>query len=73
MVIGTDVWANASGAYFIRAQKFYGIPGSIQIWVRDNLLKDSLELHTGNYHFNIDKTDTNTYGKRRFQIILRPK
>jgi hypothetical protein len=73
MVIGTDVWANTSGSYFIRAQKLYGIPETIQIWVRDNLLKDSLELHTGNYHFNIDKTDTNTFGKRRFQIILRPK
>jgi hypothetical protein len=73
MVVKTYVTAIASGAYFIRAQKFYGIPKTIQIWVRDNLLKDSLELHTGNYHFNIDKTDTNTYGRRRFQIVLRPK
>ena len=73
MVVNTYVTANANGAYFIRAQKLYGIPKDMQIWIRDNLQKDSLELHTGNYHFSIDKTDTNTFGKRRFQIVVRPK
>lgn len=73
MVVKAMVTAGASGPYFIRAQRLVGIPESIQIWVRDNLMKDSLELHTGNYHFNIDKTDTNTFGKRRFEIVVRPK
>jgi len=34
-------------------------------------LKDSLDLRTGNYHFNVDQADTNSFGKKRFQIVVR--
>lgn len=64
--------ANAyTGVYFLKTVNLTNIPSSAHIWVKDNLLKDSLDLRTGNYHFNIDQADTNSFGKRRFQIVVR--
>ncbi len=61
----------ANGAYFLRAYYLRKIPSYIHIWCKDNYLKDSLDLRTGNYHFTVNHADTNTFGKRRFQIIVR--
>jgi hypothetical protein len=61
----------ANGPYFLRASHLVNMPSSIHIWCKDNYLKDSLDLRTGNYHFNVDNADTNSFGKNRFRIVLR--
>ena len=61
----------ANGSYFLRASHLVNVPSSIHIWCKDNYLKDSLDLRTGNYHFNVDNADTNSFGKKRFQIVVR--
>jgi len=70
MAIPLDVNAY-TGAYFLKAVRLTNIPSYIHMWVKDNLLKDSLDLRTGNYHFNVDQADTNSFGKKRFQIVVR--
>lgn len=71
MVVNLDATSPASGPFFIGAWGLFHIPGDIHIWVKDTYLKDSLDLRTGNYHFTIDNTNPSTYGKQRFQIVLR--
>jgi len=60
-----------SGPYFLKVSRLVNIPSNIQVWCKDNLTKDSLNIRKGNYHFNIDNADTNSFGKRRFQIVVR--
>jgi hypothetical protein len=71
MSIALDVFVGKSGPYFLRANRRSNIPSSIHIWCRDNYLKDSLDMQGGNYHFNIDKADANSYGKKRFEILIK--
>lgn len=63
----------ATGPYFLKISLLRKIPADINIWCRDNYLKDSLNLRKGNYNFNVDRADANTFGKKRFQIIIRPQ
>lgn len=70
MSIPIDVNAT-NGPYFLRTYYFHKIPSYIHVWCRDNYLKDSLDLRTGNYHFSIDNADTNSFGRKRFQIVVR--
>ena len=70
MAIPLDVNAY-TGAYFLKAVRLTNIPSYSHIWVKDSLLKDSLDLRTGNYHFNIDQADANSFGKKRFQVVVR--
>jgi hypothetical protein len=67
------VTGDASGQYLLRAYYVRWFPQDIHIWCKDNYLKDSVDLRKGNYHFTMDKADTNQYGKKRFSIILGPK
>ena len=61
----------ADGAYFLRTSYQQNIPSYIHFWCKDNYLKDSIDLRTGNYHFNINNADTNSFGKNRFKIVVR--
>jgi len=59
------------GSYLFKMTDERTIPANLQVWVRDNLKKDSLNVRTGNYKFTVQKADTNTYGSNRFQLVLR--
>ena len=42
-----------------------------KLYLKDNLLKDSLDLSANSvYTFNIDRTNTQTYGSNRFTLIV---
>jgi len=70
--VGLNVNATASGAYTFSRTGLVGIPTIYEIWLKDNLLKDSLDLRANTtYAFNIDKTNPATYGTNRFQIVIR--
>ena len=48
------------------------IPDLYDIWLIDSYKKDSLDIkHNPTYRFNISKSDTNSYGSNRFQLVIR--
>jgi hypothetical protein len=71
MSIGLNVNTKADGAYQLSISYEKNIPANIQVWIKDTYLKDSLNVCTKNYHFNVTKADTNSFGSKRFKLILR--
>jgi trimeric autotransporter adhesin len=65
------VGARNNGSYFFRISYERTIPGNMQVWIRDNLVRDSLNLRNGNYAFTINKADSTSFGSNRFQLVLR--
>jgi hypothetical protein len=71
MSIGLDIRAKNDGDYLLKISSESKMPSQIQVWLKDNYLKDSVDVCKGNYHFNVVKADTSSFGKRRFRIILK--
>ena len=71
MSIGLDVHAKTDGTYFLKISYDSKIPADVQIWVKDNYLKDSIDVRSRNYSFNVVKADTNSFGRNRFKLILK--
>ncbi len=70
--VNLDVTATGSGLYTLNMTEMQNIPPIFDVWLMDNYRKDSLDIkHNPRYAFNIDLTDTNTFGKNRFQIVIR--
>jgi hypothetical protein len=69
--IGLYVYGKNDGPYLLKISYETKIPDNLRVWIKDNLTRDSLDLRTGNYRFNLLKTDTNTYGSKRFWVVLR--
>jgi hypothetical protein len=70
--IGLMVNATASGLYSLSLNELKNLAPVYEVWLKDNLKKDSLDLRSHpSYNFNIDKTKTTTFGKNRFQIVIR--
>lgn len=73
MSIGLDVRTKADGSYFLTMSYQNRIPAGIQIFLKDAYIKDSIDVRNANYHFSIRKIDTNTFGRSRFSLILKPR
>jgi trimeric autotransporter adhesin len=71
MSIRLDANTRATGAYSLAISYQSKIPTSIHIWLKDIYLKDSLDVSTKSYSFNVNLADTNTFGKNRFKLILK--
>ena len=70
--IGLVVKANTDGIYSLNMKTVTGIPQLFDIWLMDAYKKDSLDMrHNPNYSFNISKKDTNTFGSKRFTLVIR--
>jgi hypothetical protein len=69
--IGLHVGAKNTGTFLFKISGERTIPHNLQVWIKDNLLRDSLNLRNGNYQFVIDKSDSTSFGSRRFQLVLR--
>ncbi|WP_426589334.1 T9SS type A sorting domain-containing protein [Mucilaginibacter sp. R-33] len=64
--------ATSSGPYQLKLRALSNVPAIYEIWLKDNFTKDSLDLkHNNIYSYNIDKSTPATFGKKRFQLILR--
>ncbi|MES2428156.1 MAG: T9SS type A sorting domain-containing protein [Bacteroidota bacterium] len=64
--------AKSSGKYQIQMLQRSALPPAYDVWLMDNFTKDSLDIkHNNTYTFNINKSDTNTFGRNRFKIIVR--
>jgi hypothetical protein len=71
MSIGLDVETKTDGAYLLKVSYESDVPQSVQVWIRDSYLKDSVDLCQGNYQFNVTKADSATFGKKRFSVVLK--
>jgi len=72
LVIPLEVHGRVTGLYTFQRTALDAIAPVYEIWLIDAYKKDSLDLRNNvNYAFNIDVTDTNSYGKNRFQLVIR--
>jgi hypothetical protein len=70
--IALDVNTKYGGQFFL-AMTRNDLQPAIKVWLKDSKLKDSISLSTNTYSFMISKTDTNSYGKKRFKLLIQPK
>jgi hypothetical protein len=71
-VIRLDVEAENSGQFNLKRTELDSLPKIYDLWLVDNYKKDSLDLRVdSNYFFNIDKTDTASFGSYRFKVVVR--
>ncbi len=72
LIIRLNVEAKYSGAFTLQRTELDSLPPIYEVWLMDNYKKDSLDLRNNNlYNFTIDKKDTTTFGKNRFQVVVR--
>jgi hypothetical protein len=71
MAISLDVNASSDGTFSFQISYKNKIPASFQIWIKDAYMKDSTNVNTGNYSFNVIKADTNSFGNKRFKLVLK--
>jgi len=71
MSIRFDLHAKTNGVCHVTLSDESGIPSDIHIWLKDKYLKDSVDIRTANYSFNVNTLDTNSFGKNRLEVILK--
>jgi hypothetical protein len=71
-VIKLNVNVAATGQYTLQRIDLEAIPALYEIWLMDYYKKDSLDIR-GNtsYVFDVDLTDTTSYGSNRFAVVVR--
>ncbi|MDB5136182.1 MAG: hypothetical protein JWP37_2785 [Mucilaginibacter sp.] len=70
--IRLSVSTTDDGAYSLSMKTLIGIPQLFDIWLMDAYKKDSLDMrHNTTYAFNVLKGDTNSFGSKRFSLVLR--
>jgi hypothetical protein len=70
--ISLRVNATATGAYSLNMLDVTSLSTNYEVWLMDANTKDSVNMRqTASYPFNINLSDTTTYGSRRFSLIIR--
>jgi len=70
-VIPLFVTANAYGTYKLTLTELQALPPLYEVWLMDRFNQDSLDIrHNPVYTFDI-MADTNSYGSKRFQLVVR--
>jgi len=71
LVIPLKVSAAANGNYTLSLKASGGIPQLYAIWLKDAFTKDSVDLRaTTSYSFAINKTDSTSFGSKRFIVVI---
>ncbi len=73
MEVDLDVNAKANGSLSLQLSYQRDIPANIQILVKDTYLKDSVDVRTANYNFKVSTADANSFGNKRFKLIIKSK
>jgi hypothetical protein len=69
--IGLSVSAKSTGTYKLNLVTTNDIPAVFNIWLKDNLEKDSVNFRTSpSYSFDLNTADATTYGNQRFSLVL---
>ncbi|WP_429383146.1 T9SS type A sorting domain-containing protein [Mucilaginibacter sp. UYCu711] len=72
-IIPLNVNITSNGSYKLGIPDVKNIPNMYDVWLLDNYKKDSLDIkHNPNYSFIASVTDTNSFGSKRFSLVLRP-
>jgi hypothetical protein len=70
-VVPLKATARAKGTYTFNMTEIEAIPQLYEIWLMDAYKKDSLDMRqNASYAFDIT-ADTNSYGSKRFQLVIR--
>ena len=70
--IPLNVSAYISGSYTLKMTDMHNMPAMYDIWLKDAYLKDSLDIkHNSTYTFDVNTSDTSSYGNNRFSLIIR--
>ncbi|BAU52225.1 Cadherin-like beta sandwich domain protein [Mucilaginibacter gotjawali] len=71
-IIPLNVNATADGGYQLKLSAIKSIPDLYDVWLKDAYTKDSLDIkHNPAYAFDIVKSDTNSFGAKRFSLVVR--
>jgi Putative Ig domain/Secretion system C-terminal sorting domain len=71
LIIPLSVAARANGTYKLNMTELDAVPQLYEVWLMDRYKKDSLDMRKNTtYAFDIT-ADTNSYGSKRFQLVLR--
>ncbi|HEY8783929.1 MAG TPA: T9SS type A sorting domain-containing protein [Mucilaginibacter sp.] len=71
-VIKLDAEGWLNGSYTLQRTALDAVPQLYEVWLMDNYKKDSLDLRNNStYVFDMNLSDTNSYGKNRFQVVIR--
>ncbi len=69
--IPLTVTATATGLYQLNMTATKSIPALYTMWLKDAYKQDSLDIRANPvYSFNIDKTDTASFGASRFSLVM---
>ena len=73
--VGLAVGAKATGVYKLNLTTISStVPSSVTIWLKDKYNKDSLDFKKyPSYAFNINKSDSTSYGSHRFTLVMHEK
>jgi hypothetical protein len=72
--IKLNVNATNNGAYNLSFKNAASIPDLYNVWLKDACKKDSINIKIkDSYSFNIDNTDTTTFGTGRFTLVISQK
>ena len=71
MTIGLVANATSDNNFYLQVSCKNKIPASFQVWVKDTYLNDSTNVCTGKYNFKVLKADTNSFGSKRFKLVLK--
>ena len=70
-VIRLDVEAESSGPFTFKRTQFDALPQIYSVWLKDSYKKDSINLSVdSSYAFNINKSDSASFGSNRFTVII---
>lgn len=62
----------AGGTFTLNLKEVHQVSDLYEIWLIDLYTKTSTDLRkNGTYTFTVDKTDTSTYGSRRFALLFK--
>ena len=71
-VVMLNVNVAATGQYTMQRTDLKQVPALYEIWLMDSYKKDSLDIkNNATYIFDVDLSDTASFGDKRFQIMVR--
>jgi len=71
-LINLHVAVASTGQYTMQRTDLQQVPALYEIWLMDRYKKDSLDIKNNTtYTFDVDMSDTTSFGDNRFQIVIR--
>jgi len=71
MSMKLDFSTKSDGNYLLKISFERTLPSTLQVWIKDNYAKDSVNVRTGNLKFQVVKSDTASWGRNRFRVVLK--